>query len=181
MRIVLLMILVASVASLHAQTQLPFNAMDNTQSLQFHHYRGLGNGNTLNKKWSLSTFRSISGGFGFFNGNYTSFVSAPMTLQLNRRLNNNVYAFAAITAAPTYFNFNTFSNSSLNKGFGNKTMLNSNSFGMYSSVGAGFMYINDEKTFSISGSISVYRGLYSTYPYGNMNPGQHYQQIDNRQ
>ncbi|MFT3703425.1 MAG: hypothetical protein QM802_13700 [Agriterribacter sp.] len=40
-----------------------------------------------------------------------------------------------------------------------------NSFGIYPRAELGLMYINDEKTFSISGSISVQRGGYSAFPY----------------
>lgn len=88
-------------------------------------------------------------------------ISAPVGLQLNRRLNDNLYAFAGISAAPAYVNFSrSFINTDLKK-------INSGAFSMYSRLEAGLMYINDQRTFSVSGSISVERSNYPFYPYYN--------------
>jgi hypothetical protein len=119
----------------------------------------------LNKKWSLQTYSGISTGFGFFNGGSTTIVAAPVGLQLNRRLNNHFYAFAGLSVAPAYINFNrSFLSSEINKFYPGKGYFNANSFGVYSRAEMGLMYINDAKTFSISGSISVQRGSYPILP-----------------
>ncbi len=125
----------------------------------------LSDSNSLKKKWSFNKYGSLSTGFSLFNGGSATFVSAPVGLQLNRRLNNNLFAFAGVMIAPTYMSFNRplqgfdpYKTGSLN----NKI----NNFGVYSRAEAGLMYINDERTFSISGSIGIdrssYPGLY--YP-----------------
>ncbi|HEX7416093.1 MAG TPA: hypothetical protein VF305_02785, partial [Smithellaceae bacterium] len=68
------------------------------------------------KKWFVTSYTGITAGYSSFRGGGASFVAAPISFQLNRRLTNNLYAFAGITAAPTYFNFNrAFTNTSLNK------------------------------------------------------------------
>jgi hypothetical protein len=43
-------------------------------------------------------------------------------------------------------------------------MANPYGFGLNSRVDIGLMYINDARTFSISGSIGVERGTYPVYP-----------------
>ena len=49
----------------------------------------------------------------------------------------------------------------MNPGF---TQFSSKGFGMSSRVEGGLMYVNDERTFSISGSIAVERNSYPFYP-----------------
>lgn len=154
-----------SFISLRAQTRLPFNAMDNMQNETFSYRHVLNDSNNLQKKWSLSKYGGISTSFGFFNGAAVTVLSAPTGLQLNRRLNNNLYAFANISAAPAFFNLpRPFSNADAYKNYPGNPRFNANGFGIYSSAAAGLMYINDDRTFSISGSIGIERSSYPFYP-----------------
>lgn len=116
------------------------------------------------KKWFLTSYSNIGIGFNFFNGSTATVVSAPVGLQLNRQLNNNLYAFTGVSLAPTYISFNRSFLSSGNKPYtGNG--FKSDDFGLYSSVNVGLMYVNDARTFSISGSIGVARSSYPVLPY----------------
>jgi hypothetical protein len=132
MRVVLIFLGIFSGTALHAQMQ-PFTAFSNTDT------------SILNKKWSVSSYMGIVSGYGSI---YT-----PIGLQLNRRLTNNVFAFAGISTAPAYYNFN-------------HSFVTANSFknsfpgSMYTRYEAGLMYVNDARTFSISGSISVNQSNY---------------------
>ena len=123
---------------------------------------------TQKKKWFLTSYSNIGIGFNFFNGGAATVVSAPVGLQLNRQLNNNLYAFTGVSLAPTYVNFNSsFPSPGIKPYTGNG--LKSDYFGLYPSVNMGMMYINDARTFSISGSIGVERSSYPIfYPPANM-------------
>ncbi len=122
--------------------------------------------NRSGKKWSLDKYSGISTGYYFWNGMGSSFVSVPVGLQLNRMMNKNLFAFAGIAAVPTAMSFNhTFMSSGLNKMYPGNGLFSTNSLGLYSRAEMGLMYINDAKTFSISGSISVQRGSYPLIPY----------------
>jgi hypothetical protein len=116
-------------------------------------------------KWFFRTYRGISTSVSFFKGGHASVFSAPMGLQLNRRLNNNLYAFANATIAPSYISISpSFVTGGFSKNFsGNNSR--QNSFGLYPAVSVGLMYVNDAKTFSISGSISAERSTYPLLPY----------------
>lgn len=163
MRIILLFVLLISAATIKAQTFIPGGLIDNN-------YRGNFSSNfypkdsTSNKKWSLTKYSSISTSFTFFKGGNATVVSAPIGLQLNRRLNNNLYAFAGVSVAPAYVTFSrSFMTSDFNKvGAGNNSF-RSASLGIYSRAELGLQYINDEKTFSISGSIGIERNNYPVY------------------
>src|SRR6187397_1477507 len=61
---------------------------------------------SMPKKWFISKYASLSTGANFYKGGNSTFISAPMGLQLNRMLNNNLYAYAGISVAPTFVNFN---------------------------------------------------------------------------
>jgi hypothetical protein len=120
------------------------------------------------KKWFLTSYSNIGVGFNFFNGNTATIVSAPVGLQLNRHLNSDLYAFTGVSLAPTYLNFNrSFLSSGIKPYSGNG--FKSDYFGLYSSVNMGLMYVNDARTFSISGSIGVGRSSYPMlfYPPAN--------------
>lgn len=142
-------------ATADAQTFVPGSFIDNS-------YRGSllnnfqVNDSAFKKKWFVSKYGGISTGFSFFKGGNATFVSAPVGLQLNRRLNNNLFAFAGVSAAPSYVNFNSFMNTGFNKMNANNSF-KSSALGIYSRAELGLQYINDEKTFSISGSIGVER------------------------
>jgi len=121
------------------------------------------------KKWFLTSYSNIGIGFNFFNGGTATVVSAPVGLQLNRQLNNNLYAFTGVSLAPTYISSNhSFLSSGIKPYTGNG--FKSDNFGLYSSVNMGLMYVNDARTFSISSSIGVERSSYPMllYPPANM-------------
>ena len=116
------------------------------------------------KKWFLTSYSNIGIGVNFFNGSTGTVVSAPIGVQLNRPLNNNLFAFTGVSLAPTYVNFNhSFLSPGIKPSAGSG--LKSDYFGLYSSVNMGLMYVNDARTFSISGSIGVGRSKYPILPY----------------
>ncbi|HEY6975798.1 MAG TPA: hypothetical protein VH396_05895 [Chitinophagaceae bacterium] len=170
MRTVLILVVLIASISVKAQTFFPGSFVDYTQRQAF------VNDSAANNKWFLNKYGGISTGFSFFRGGNATTVAVPVGLQLNRRLNNNLYAFAGVSVAPAYVNFNhTFLSTDINRTSQKNTFLQSGSFNMYSRAELGLMYINDEKTFSISGSIGIER---STYPYAY--PVFPYNQINNK-
>lgn len=170
-RLILIIIIVSAGSYLKAQANLP---------LSFMGYRSpYAAGNAFSadinpaKKWFVSRYSAVSAGYSFFRGGSFSYISAPIGLQLNRKLNNNVYAFAGVSVNPTYINFNQpIPLSGMNKGFYGSSMYGPNNFGIYPRAELGLMYVNDEKTFSISGSISVQKGGYTVLPYQQVNTQQ---------
>jgi hypothetical protein len=171
MRVILIIFGALSILSLNAQQSMPPGIMNNTGIGILPHYTQLPDSSASNSKWSLNKYVGISSGFGFFNGGNTSVTSATVGMQLNRRLNKNLYAFAGLSVAPSYFSYNrSFSNFNAYKGNPGNTRFNSNGFGIYSRAEAGLMYINDDRTFSISGSIGIDRTNYPVYPATRMSP-----------
>ncbi len=131
MRIMLILISLAFALVIKAQSIVPGSFMD-------YSYRGLTALNlqvkdsSAKKKWSFSKYTGLSASYSFFRGGSASVVAAPMGLQLNRQLTNNLYAFAGVMVAPAYINFNSpFLSSEFAKGNGGNSFLRSNSFGMY--------------------------------------------------
>lgn len=117
------------------------------------------------KKWSVSKFTAIATGISFYNGSRATFLEAPMGLQLNRRLNNNLYAYANIAVVPSVTRLNPgLLYTGMNKPFGLHSSA-TNSFQVNPSASVGLMYVNDAKTFSISGGFSVERINYQFLPY----------------
>ena len=119
-------------------------------------------------KWFFSSYRGLSTSVSFFKGGNASIFSAPMGLQLNRRLNNNWIAFANVSVAPSYISINPSYLSGLNKNFTNNNF-KQNSFGLYPAASLGLMYVNDARTFSISGSVSTETNIYPGLPYYPVN------------
>ena len=127
----------------------------------FPHFRQAADTHQLQKKWFVTKYAGLSSGFTAFNGGSATFLSVPMGVQLNRQLTNNVYAFAGIAVAPTYLHYNS---ALFQPGFGKgHGLMNANTFNTFSSAHLGLMYINNERTFSISGSIGVSRNSYNGY------------------
>jgi hypothetical protein len=150
-----------------AQTPLPGSSLHDAQQDPFNHYSLLNDSNHVQKNWSVSSYVGMGAGVGFFNGGNTAFLPAQIGLRLNRRLTNNLYAFAGVTAAPAFFNFNrSFSNTDLHNNY--MAVPGFNASGIYSGIQAGLMYVNDAKTFSISGSIGIGRS-YPFYPATSLN------------
>jgi hypothetical protein len=169
MRIVFTLFILFAATLLKAQRYTPLRFTDYAQRTAFANHNYLKD-SIANKKWFLSSYSGVSTSFMFFKGGNATVVSAPLNLQLNRRLNNNVYAFAGVTAAPAYINFNnTFLNADINKANSNNSFIKSNNFGIYSRIDAGLMYVNDAKTFSISGSIGIEKSSYPMFPYNQVN------------
>jgi hypothetical protein len=163
-RITLIISLTIIIISLKAQTPFPAGGLSFSPWVPFGYFSPTYDSSQMNKKWSLSQYAGVSTGVGFFNGGYSSFFSVPVTLQLNRRLNNNLYAFAAASVAPSYVNFNqSFLNPGATNGYPGQPF-NSRAFGMNAGFQMGLMYINDDRTFSISGSIGIERSSYPVYP-----------------
>ena len=169
MRTMMILLVSFVSATLSAQTSLPAGFTDYTQRQSFVHNLHV-NDSVSNKKWFLTKYSGISTSFSFFKGGNATVVSAPMGLQLNRKLNDNLYAFAGVSVAPAYVNFNsTFLASNTGKFYANNAAFKSNGFEMYSRAEMGLMYINDQKTFSISGSIGIERSTFPVYQYNQMN------------
>lgn len=133
----------------------------------FHQYRPgtlSGDSSLLARKWSMSTFAGFNTGFGFWNGNSTTMMSAPIGIQVNRQITRNLFAFGAVSTAPVYFNMNgMLPAGNFNKNQTGFNRIGNNQFGIYSRAEAGLMYINDERTFLISGSIGVSHYNYPSF------------------
>ncbi len=125
---------------------------------------GTVSGNTINlspdsiakKKWAFNRYNALSSSFIFSKGGSATVISAPIGLQVTRLLTKNLYAFVNVSVAPSYVSFNS---SFINTGFNKLNSVNQfpqqNSLGMYTAASMGLTYINDAKTFSISGSINI--------------------------
>ncbi len=116
---------------------------------------------TLKKKWSLQTYSSLSVGMMFWKGGSASYISAPLGLQLTRPLNNNVFVFAGISAAPAVVNFRQAYNNSNFKNVGMQGINQPYKLGGYGRAELGLGDTNDARTFTITGSVGIER---STYP-----------------
>ena len=151
-------------ATLKAQTFLPGNFPGLMQRANFvNELQPIDNLSA--KKWSFSKYTALSTSYTFFKGGNATIIAAPIGLQLNRRLNNNWFAFANVSVAPAYINFNqSFLTTGINKNY-QKNGFQSNSLNIYSSASLGLQYINEAKTFSISGSISLEKSSYPVLPY----------------
>jgi hypothetical protein len=163
MRIIFTFVVMVFSTALQAQTMLPGSFSNNAYGNNFVRNKNVYD-SSAPKKWFLTSYTGITAGYSFFRGGDASFVAAPISFQLNRRLSNNLYAYAGITAAPTYFNFNrAFLTTDLNKLNTRNMFYHPGNLSMYSAATMGLMYINDARTFSVSGSISVERSNYN-YP-----------------
>lgn len=166
-RIILFAIIVISTVTATAQSPLFFGPSAGINP-PFSHFNQKADSNSLGKKWSLTKYVGASAGFMGFNRGNASFLSAPMGVQLNRQLTNNVFAFAGVSVTPAYFHYNSpmyQPSPYMNKGF-----MNSNNLDVYPAAQMGLMYINNERTFSISGSIGVSRSYYNYYQPSYFNP-----------
>ncbi len=160
---IILLAFVLFAVQVKAQTVLPGSLLGYNQRANFANDMHLGD-SLSKKKWSFNRYIGLSTSFIFFRGGSAAIFEAPIGLQVNRRLNNNLYAFANVSIAPAYISFNQpYGNAAFNKGNLNNGF-NANNLNMYSSASLGLQYINDAKTFSISGSISVERSNYPMAP-----------------
>jgi len=119
-----------------------------------------GDTSHINNRWSFSKYAGFSAGYGYPYGGMS--VSVPLGMQMNYRINNNLYAFGGVSVAPTYYTFrNNFVQS--DKYMSTPYNHNATAFGVFSGVYGGLMYVNDDRTFSISGSIGIETGNFPTY------------------
>lgn len=138
----------------------PFGTMGATRSA-FNHPQQVSDTSKSHKKWVVTKYAGVSSGFIVSGGRGSSFLSVPLALQVDRQLTNNLYAFGALSAAPYIFHNNRAPyQTAINK---NNGFLQANNFSTWSDAKIGVMYINNERTFSISGSIGVSRGNYNSY------------------
>lgn len=153
-RIILIATILVSAVTVKAQSPLAFGAMNGIQP-GFRQFNQKIDTSQLQKKWFLTKYAGISAGLTSFNGGNSSFLSVPIGVQINRQLTNNVLAFAGVSVAPSYF---PYINAPYQPGmFKNNGFMTPNSFGTYSTAQMGLMYINNDRTFSISGSFGVGR------------------------
>lgn len=157
MRIIILFICLAITAGLSAQSfsNKPLKLKDVVL-----------NDSVVQKKWTINTFSGIETSMSFFKGGHATMFSAPMGIQVNRFLNNNVFAFASLSIAPGYINFSQTGNIQNAKGFSNTFNAAGSQFAINPAARVGIGYTNDERTFQITGSIGVER---SRYPYSSFN------------
>ena len=172
MRTVFLLSLLFSTVFSQAQTIVPINQMNYGHPGTINQLQRFDD--STHKKWFVSTAAGLSTSINFFKGGHATVLSVPLILQLNRRLSNNWYAFAAVGAAPSYINFsNSFMTANTGKGWRQNGFMKSGTAGIYTKAEMGLMYVNEAKTFSISGSIGIERSSYpgvQYYPLNNSNP-----------
>jgi len=161
-RIVLGILALTSCLYTKAQMYAPplLNSINLIQWTPFPDYDQIRESRINNQKWFVSKYVGVSAGSVFYPGGAATVVSAPIGLQLNRKLSNNFYAFGGVYLAPTFATFNhAFINPSSNKSYpGN--LYNPYSLGINPGFRMGLMYVNDAGTFSISGSVGVQSSSY---------------------
>lgn len=163
-RTILFAAILLSAVSVKAQLPLSFGAYRGLQT-GFEHLDQVLDTNRVQKKWFVTKFAGISAGFIGFRGGSASFLQAPVGVQLNRQLTNNLYAFANVAVAPAYLHFNSAFSQPL-MGIKNYGLMNPNNhlLSINPAANVGLLYTNDQRTFSISGSIGVRGGSYMGYP-----------------
>jgi hypothetical protein len=162
MRIVLSILILMTFLSTKAQTYLPGHslALGYTPWQPFMPSVAFGSGD-LTQKWAVRPYASLQAGYAFFHGG-VSFLSIPAGLALLHPLNNNLSAFAGVSAAPVAFSMNRLYTEPTANTPGNFSR--PYGLGLNTGVQAGLIYTNDAKTFSISGSVELERGSYPVYP-----------------
>ncbi|QHS59124.1 hypothetical protein [Chitinophaga agri] len=145
----------ATTVAVKAQESSAADAVSNA-SPAFGHPQQLTDTNYLRKKWFVTRYTGLSTGFVGFKGGSGTYLSVPLALQVNRELNNNLYAFGSVSAEPYLFNSN-FTFAQPGNGKTNNYMQVRN-FGAAATARIGLTYTNNDRTFSISGSIGVSRG-----------------------
>lgn len=159
LRILLFAVIFMSGMAAKAQTDSFFSGMNGMEPAFGHPI----DTNHIQKKWFVTKYTGVSTGFMAFKGGSSSFLSVPLALQVNRQLTNNFYAFGQVSATPYVFRYNGMPYQpavSKNNGF---MQTQRNNFAAYSDAKIGVMYISNDKTFSISGSVGVSRGGYNGY------------------
>ena len=134
------------------------------QTMHFPDFNQIRENRLTNQKWFWSSYTGISMGTAFYPNGNAYMLSAPVGLQLNRRLSKNLYAFGNVYVAPT---FTSFGNSFMGPAAGfpySQNGYNPNYFTVNPGIQMGLMYVNDDGTFSISGSIHASTTTYPAAP-----------------
>src|SRR5688500_19723995 len=105
MRSVIALVLLMGTFKVSAQTYLPVGIGTYAQRPMLTDQAFL-NDSTPGKKWFVSRYTGISTSFIFSKFGNATVVSVPLGVQLNRKLTNNLYAFGALSLAPSYINYN---------------------------------------------------------------------------
>ena len=164
MRLLISLFAAFAFLTVKSQTPVPAGFVHNVQFSPLMYNNQLTDIGRPNSKWHLGRYSGLTFSFSFFNGGSATVLAAPIGLQLSRELNRNLFVFAGVSAALAYINFNnSFRDLNLNKSYPG-SMFNANGFGIFSKAEVGLMFVNDEKTFSISGSIGVSSSSYPAYP-----------------
>jgi len=159
LRTILFAAVLMSGMAVKAQVAPSLGAMNGPES-GVHHPQQVNDSGNIHKKWFVTKYAGVSTGFTAFKGGNTSFLSVPLALQINRQLTNNLYAFGGVSVAPTVFRYNMPYQPAMNK---NNSFMQTNNFAAWSDAKIGVMYISNDKTFSISGSVGVGRSNYNGY------------------
>ncbi|WP_090104452.1 hypothetical protein [Chitinophaga sp. CF118] len=160
-RTILFAAILVSFTAVKAQIASSSGAMNGMQSDFKKHPQQVSDSSNVQKKWFLTKYAGVSSGFVAFKGGSSNFLSVPLALQVNRQLTNNLYAFGSVSIVPYLFHYNSASyQPAINK---NNSLMQTNNFSVYSDAKIGVMYINNERTFSISGSVGVSRSSYNSY------------------
>jgi hypothetical protein len=127
-------------------------------------YAALGGGDP-NQKWQIRPYASMSMGYIFLNGAGSSYLAAQTGVALIHPLTKNISAFAGVSASPVLFSVNRlYTDPALNASRPGNGFSGPYNLGLNAGVQAGLIYTNDDKTFSISGSVGVERGSNPIYP-----------------
>lgn len=159
-RTLLFTVILLSALTVKAQTPFSYDPGYGLQPV-WSHPQQLADTNSTQKKWFVTKYGGISTGFIASGSGSGTFLSVPLALQLNRQLNNNLFAFGNVSTTPYLFNANsTFTQPVTGKG---NSLMQVKNFGNTTTARVGLMFTNNERTFSISGSIGVSRSTYNGY------------------
>lgn len=126
------------------------------------------------KKWSLSAYTGIAAVYNPYWNSGRSGLMLPVGVQLNRQLTPNWSAFTAISAAPGYVPFSrSFQAMPVHAYSAGMFEGRLNPFQPAMRADLGLRYVNDAKTFSVSGSFGIERRalpVLSLHPQQNVKP-----------
>ncbi|SHN23960.1 hypothetical protein SAMN05216311_107213 [Chitinophaga sp. CF418] len=156
--IIFIAILMSAIAT---KAQLPlFSGAQNSMQPVFGNPGQAADTNYLRKKWFVTRYAGISTGFVAFKGGSSNYLSAPLAWQVNKQFTNNIYAFGGVSATPYLLQYN---GAVYQPGNDKNSFMRANNFGINPAARIGVMYINSDRTFSITGSISVSSSSYNGY------------------
>jgi len=153
------------VLSAAAQTNLPVGSWEyGSTPWQSTAYLPSFDAGNLKHPWQLRPFASLSAGYIFLNGGI-SYVSAPVGVALFHPLTTNWTAYGAATVTPIGFSFNRLATfPATDPPYRGYPFGGGYGLGLTTGIQGGLIYTNDDKTFSISGSMRFERSTYPVYP-----------------